>query len=202
MPLIINLVDVPVEGQPIECEVQPSDLALQPDDGKIIGLLRCVGQFFSPDERMCHFQGALTGRVARECVRCLTIFEEDLDVSFDADFCQLTPPIALPDSSRKKKKGSRSQVPVDEEHEKEDDMYPMIDHQVDLLPVLRENLILATPLHPVCQENCAGLCQVCGANLNEGICGCCSPVTASSSLIADPGSVVKKNAPKPSPRLA
>ena len=202
MPLIINLVDVPAEGLTIECDVQPSDIALPPDDGEIIGLLSCVGQIFSPDERLAHFQGALTGRVARECVRCLTIFEEDLDVSFDADFCQSTPPIALLDSSRKKKKGNRGQGPVDEEHEKEDDMYPIIDHQVDLLPVLRENLILATPLHPVCQENCAGLCQVCGANLNEGICGCCSPVTASLSLIADAGSVVKKNAPKPSPRLA
>ena len=202
MPLIINLADVPAEGLTIECEVQPSDIAFPADDGRIIGPLRCVGQFFSPDERMAHFEGALTGRVARECVRCLTNFEEDLDVSFDADFCQSTQPIALPDSSRKKKKGSRGHGPLDEEHAKEDDMYPILDQQVDLLPVLRENLILATPLHPLCQENCAGLCQVCGANLNEGICGCCSPVTASSSLIADPGSVVKKNAPKPSPRLA
>jgi uncharacterized protein len=202
MPLTINLVDVPAEGLPVECEVQPSEVALPPDDGKIIGLLSCVGQIFSPDERMAHFQGTLTGEVARECVRCLTTFEEVLSLSFDADFCQLTQSVPLADSSRKKKKATRGPDPVDEEYEKEADMYPITDGRIDLLPALRENIILATPLHPLCQQDCAGLCQVCGANLNEGICGCYSPVTASSSLIEDTASVFSKNAPKPSPRLA
>jgi len=202
MPLIINLVDIPSEGQTIDCEVLPSEIALPPDDGKIIGHLNCAGQVFLPHDRMAHFQGTLTGRVARECVRCLTIFEEDLFLNCDADFCQSTPSAPFPDSSKKMKKGSRRHIsPIDEAQEQDVDAYPITESQIDLLPALRENLILATPPHPLCQESCAGLCQVCGANLNEGVCGCYSPVTASSSVVSDTPSMVSKKAPKPSPRL-
>ncbi len=43
---------------------------------------------------------------------------------------------------------------------------------IDLDPVVREQLLLALPGYPVCQESCKGLCPVCGANLNERDCGC------------------------------
>jgi uncharacterized protein len=44
--------------------------------------------------------------------------------------------------------------------------------EIDLEPVVREQLILALPQVPVCQEGCKGLCPVCGTNLNEAECGC------------------------------
>jgi uncharacterized protein len=204
MPLIIHLVDIPSEGQSIDCEVLPSEVALPSDDGKILGPLNSAGQVFLPNDQMAHFQGTLTGRVARECVRCLTIFEEDLFLQCDADFCQSTPTALSPDSSNKKmKKGSRRHIPpIDEAQEQDVDTYPITECQIDLLPALRENLILAAPPHPLCQESCAGLCQVCGAHLNEGVCGCYSPVTASSSVVSGTASMVSKKASKPSPRLA
>lgn len=202
MPLIINLVDIPSEGQTIDCEVLPSEIVLPSDDGRILGSLNCAGQVFLSDDRMARFQGTLTGRVARECVRCLTVFEEDLLLYCDAYFCQSTPSAPSPDSSKKMKKGSRRHIPpIDEAQEQDVDTYPITESQIDLLPALREYLILATPLHPLCQESCAGLCQVCGANLNEGVCGCCSPVTASSSVVSDTPSMESKKAHKPSPRL-
>jgi uncharacterized protein len=43
---------------------------------------------------------------------------------------------------------------------------------IDLDPIVREQLLLALPGYPVCQESCKGLCPVCGANLNERDCGC------------------------------
>ena len=112
---------------------------------------------------MAHFQGTLTGRVARECVRCLAIFEEELFLYCDADFSQSTPSALSPDSPKKMKKGSRRHIlPIDEAQEQDVDTYPITESQIDLFPALREYLILATPLHPLCQERCAGLCQVCG----------------------------------------
>ena len=33
-------------------------------------------------------------------------------------------------------------------------------------------LLLEFPLVPLCDEECKGLCPTCGANLNEGPCGC------------------------------
>jgi uncharacterized protein len=44
--------------------------------------------------------------------------------------------------------------------------------QIYLEPAVREQLILALPQVPVCQEGCKGLCPVCGTNLNERECGC------------------------------
>ncbi len=43
---------------------------------------------------------------------------------------------------------------------------------IDLDPIVREQIALALPGYPVCDESCKGLCSVCGANLNERDCGC------------------------------
>ncbi len=186
MPLLINLVDIPSEGLPVQYEVQASEVMLPRDDGKVVGFLNCSGQVFSTDDHLANFRGTLTGKVIRECVRCLMRFEEDVSLSWDAEFRQSNESSVVPVSSKKMKKGSRRHnAAIDEEDEHAIDAYPIQDNQIDLLPALQEHLILATPLQPLCDENCSGLCQVCGANLNEGVCGCCLPVTESSSLIAD-----------------
>jgi uncharacterized protein len=46
---------------------------------------------------------------------------------------------------------------------------------VDLTEDMRESIILAFPSYPVCSSACRGLCVQCGANLNEGHCGCKPP---------------------------
>ena len=43
---------------------------------------------------------------------------------------------------------------------------------IDLDPLVREQVLLALPMHAVCREDCKGLCGTCGQNLNEGECGC------------------------------
>ncbi len=40
------------------------------------------------------------------------------------------------------------------------------DFCIDLTPLLREELILTTPLAPLCRPDCKGLCLVCGDDLN------------------------------------
>lgn len=47
---------------------------------------------------------------------------------------------------------------------------------VDLEQVLRDALSLALPIYFTCQEDCQGLCNQCGHNLNEGECGCAPPL--------------------------
>lgn len=44
--------------------------------------------------------------------------------------------------------------------------------EVDLTPLIREQVLLALAARPLCREDCRGLCPRCGANLNEGDCGC------------------------------
>jgi len=52
------------------------------------------------------------------------------------------------------------------------DAFPIDNDQLDLVPLVREAVLLELPDAPLCRPDCAGLCGVCGANLNAGECGC------------------------------
>jgi len=56
--------------------------------------------------------------------------------------------------------------------EAEEDTYPLLGDQLDLMPLARDAILLSLPLAPLCRQDCAGLCQTCGKNRNEGPCGC------------------------------
>jgi len=43
---------------------------------------------------------------------------------------------------------------------------------IDLTFTVWEALVLELPMKPVCRETCAGLCPVCGTDLNTMACGC------------------------------
>jgi uncharacterized protein len=44
--------------------------------------------------------------------------------------------------------------------------------EIDLTPLIREQALLALAERPLCSDECRGLCPQCGANLNQGDCGC------------------------------
>jgi uncharacterized protein len=41
---------------------------------------------------------------------------------------------------------------------------------IDLEPILREYFLVELPIKTLCREDCKGLCQVCGENLNLTTC--------------------------------
>ena len=41
---------------------------------------------------------------------------------------------------------------------------------IDLTPLLREYILLEIPISPLCRPDCKGLCPICGNNLNESSC--------------------------------
>ncbi|MCL2782479.1 MAG: DUF177 domain-containing protein [Propionibacteriaceae bacterium] len=49
----------------------------------------------------------------------------------------------------------------------EDEVLFVVDNVVDLDPVLRAAIVLNLPFSPLCSSDCAGLCPVCGADLND-----------------------------------
>lgn len=58
-------------------------------------------------------------------------------------------------------------------HDEDDvDVYSYEGEEVDLEPLLRDQIILAVPFAPLCSEDCKGLCPVCGIDLNTGTCTC------------------------------
>ncbi len=44
--------------------------------------------------------------------------------------------------------------------------------EIDLLELVREQVILAVPDKPLCDEDCLGLCPHCGADRNREPCSC------------------------------
>ena len=69
-------------------------------------------------------------------------------------------------------------VPVDSllaetlEDEENDEILLLDNGTVDLDEVFTTALVLAMDSKHVCSEDCKGLCATCGADLNEGPCGC------------------------------
>lgn len=43
---------------------------------------------------------------------------------------------------------------------------------LDVTELVRQHLVLAVPMAPLCRPDCRGLCPTCGADRNEGDCGC------------------------------
>ena len=89
--------------------------------------------------------GRITAPWQGECRRCL----KEVRGSVDVDFRELF-----------------------EREPKEGETYALGHEEIDLDPLIREALLLALPLAPLCEADCQGICPTCGADLNEGQCGC------------------------------
>jgi uncharacterized protein len=94
-------------------------------------------------------QGSLNTALDGECSRCLNAITIPITLAIEELFVQIS-------------------------HHKASDTGFVIheDAILDLTPLLREEIIINTPLAPLCKPDCAGLCPECGQNLNEGQCDC------------------------------
>ncbi|MEU2438467.1 DUF177 domain-containing protein [Streptomyces rubradiris] len=106
-------------------------------------------------------EGVLVTGTARataegECVRCL----EPVGLELEADFQEM---FSYPDAD------DRGRVIAEPGDDAEDDEGRLFieDGLIDLEPLLRDAVVLALPMQPVCQDDCPGLCSECGARLAD-----------------------------------
>jgi uncharacterized protein len=59
----------------------------------------------------------------------------------------------------------------------DEDAYPIENGQLDLTSMVRELALIELDAEQVCGADCAGLCPLCGINLNVGSCECDTTVT-------------------------
>ena len=107
-------------------------------------------------------EGVLVTGTARawaegECVRCL----EPLRLDVEADFQEM---FSYPDADDRGR--AHRAEPGDDAEDDEDRLF-LEDGLFDLEPVLRDAVVLALPMQPVCQEDCPGLCAECGVRLAD-----------------------------------
>jgi uncharacterized protein len=118
--------------------------------------------------------GSTTAPVAGECARCLAPLTDTVTASFTELYLYDDHPhgsradrTARNDKHDKHDKHSRND-PRDwlEENSEPDDEELYLDGDLlDLEPVLRDAVVLALPMSPLCQEDCPGLCVECGVPL-------------------------------------
>ncbi|HSB71702.1 MAG TPA: DUF177 domain-containing protein [Candidatus Methylomirabilis sp.] len=101
--------------------------------------------------------GAFTGGISLVCSRCLECFGFQAEDRFQV-YCE-----------------AAARAGPEEEHELSDDELDVTyleEGRINTDHLLRENILLSLPIQPLCREDCQGLCPRCGANLNQGACGC------------------------------
>lgn len=102
-------------------------------------------------------KGTFNTEVELTCSRCLNLFNCPLTLNIEEEYLPTTDiitgaPLPLPD---------------------EPGSFTIDEHNIlDLTEAIRQYAILTIPMKPLCQEDCAGLCSTCGANLNEAPCNC------------------------------
>jgi len=101
------------------------------------------------------------------CGRCLAPMSTDVPVEFELT---LVPADEQGDAENVKDPDKGPKGGSFAAEKAEEDTYT--GKVIDLDPIVREQILLALPGYPVCQDSCKGLCTVCGGNLNERECGC------------------------------
>lgn len=96
--------------------------------------------------------GSVRAEAVGACVRCLDDVTYDVDVTFQDLF-------AYPDRAAH----HHEVAPVDDDEE----LYELDGDFADLEPMLRDAVVPALPLQPMCQEDCPGLCSECGVRLGD-----------------------------------
>jgi uncharacterized protein len=98
-------------------------------------------------------RGRLHTAIAQTCSRCLRDIEYPVEIEFDEE--------ALPIVD------FASGLPVDTSGEPE--ALRLTDHhELDLEDGVRDGVLLAEPIAPLCRDDCPGLCIVCGQELGSG----------------------------------
>ena len=97
--------------------------------------------------------GLLRAHVVGSCDRCLERAEFDVTGEVDGYYLFEEPET------------------LGEDEDEADFELVSADNTVDLSGALLSSLVMETPFVVLCREDCAGLCPVCGANLNEVDCG-------------------------------
>ncbi|MEY8436619.1 DUF177 domain-containing protein [Atopobiaceae bacterium 24-176] len=101
--------------------------------------------------------GIVKADVLGTCDRCLE--QARIAIASEVDEYFL---FELPDASEQ----------ADDEDDVDFSLVNRENNTIDLAEPINAAVIMETPFVVLCREDCKGLCPHCGANLNEGDCGC------------------------------
>ena len=152
----ILLRDISPEGRELNFEADPSHLDLVEEGVRFNGMIH-VQLSISKQRDMVFVTGHIETSLVLECGLCLKKFPCPLSLGIHAQY--------LPAAS----------LDVQEEQELKREDLDVIFYSGESLQfddLIREQMILALPMHTVCTPGCLGLCPRCGQDLNKKNCHC------------------------------
>lgn len=112
------------------------------DGVSVSGSITCRGNVL---ELCAHVEGAFLAN----CARCLKELKEELSFDF-----------------------SETLVQEGDEVTDRDSVIVFAGMQIDLSDIVVSNILLHMDYRYLCSDDCRGICPKCGADLNQGDCGC------------------------------
>ena len=100
--------------------------------------------------------GMVRAHVVGTCDRCLEDAEFDVASELDEYFLFEAP----------------AEDELSDDEDEVDFSLVSDDNTIDLSGPIMAAILMETPFVVLCRDDCKGLCPTCGANLNEGDCGC------------------------------
>lgn len=114
-----------------------------------------------PERDLIRIDGSVSAMVQLPCSRCLSDYEHDLRRRFTLRFSSKIPA----DVHR----GDNGEVELTAE---QIGLMFFRDDAIELNDPVQEQIVLSIPYKPLCSEACKGMCAQCGADMNQGPCGC------------------------------
>ncbi len=152
--LLLNL-EEPLTAFPVLVEIAESG------SFQFVGPVKIEVKVFQVHE-MVEVEGQATVCAIVACSRCLKEFEQSVVADFVLTYCRELPQVDVDDDDDE---GAELSA--------EDMGLILFDgHEIDLSESIQEQLVMALPSRPVCDEKCKGLCSQCGVDLNFASCDC------------------------------
>jgi uncharacterized protein len=135
----------------------PGEVELEDEGARLVAPAEVEGGASRKGEEV-RLRGTIRTEVELLCDRCAAPSRASLEVEFDTRF--------IPQSAAAGDTDNVELLPEDL------GLATYEGDAVDLDELVREQIVLALPLRNLCREDCKGLCQKCGADLNAGRCSC------------------------------
>lgn len=102
-----------------------------------------------------YLKGDLKYQLEQPCSRCAEPVKSPISHHFELAFSHLNHPREEADESNE-----------------EIDIIFFHGNELEIDPVISEQVLLSVPYLSLCRGDCKGICQKCGKNLNDGTCAC------------------------------
>lgn len=153
--MLIEVDSLTAAGKHFTARYDPAELLLEDDSVRLLEPVEAKGKASRKDGRV-RLEGEVRTRIEKACDRCLRPVSETVAARFEIRF---VPPAE-----------AASETPVLEADDL--DVEPLLGDTIDFDEIVREQILLGVDMRSLCRTDCRGLCLDCGADLNEGDCGC------------------------------